>query len=693
MNLPPFCLGAALLFWGWTCNWMQAAVPLALLLESARFVPTRWEFTTQDFHRIWTFCVLIVLAAALFSVSTGRSMLDSGEVGSGGGSGVATAYAIRFFQWWPMIFAPFVLAFFFSRQRYLPLSVFSWLVRNSADLFPRPRTFPGRQVAPDAVYFGLVLGAAAMTSLKSPFFLPLLALLTGWALWASRSRSVPRWVFVLMLLGACFIGAAGVQGMRQLQAWVSRFDDLLMQRLSGGRFDPLESRTQLGAIALHKGSSRIALRLFTTNAMPPELVRSASYDTFSSPVWMLGTRGDKDREHIKWLPLSAEQDGMTWVLGKEGDSLERNFVRIAQFASGSRTLLSLPLGALVLSNLNAQKVSWTRYGAVRAEDSDQLLDFVVSYQAGSNVDREPTARDLHISQDERPHIEALAARLQLAQRRAVSFRDPLRVVRGHFLSSFKYSLRPEIPPGGNLRRTPLFHFLEISKEGHCEYFATASCLLLRAAGIHARYVTGYSVQEAAGANQYLVRHRHAHAWVIYWSPEERRWFDFDTTPPDWVRSENQQAAVWEPALDVFSRLWFEFSLWRAGRSELARGLTMALMVILAGFLVRLFIKARRQKRSVLPGDLGWQRRMLGLDSEYYRIESSFAKQGLGRRVEETAFSWAKRIQARLTADQQKSLHEIQELHYRLRFDPAGVSEVQRKELAERVQRWMSLPAR
>ncbi|MBT8330725.1 MAG: transglutaminase-like domain-containing protein, partial [Deltaproteobacteria bacterium] len=37
------------------------------------------------------------------------------------------------------------------------------------------------------------------------------------------------------------------------------------------------------------------------------------------------------------------------------------------------------------------------------------------------------------------------------------------------------------------------NFLTRSRSGHCEYFATATVLLLRQAGIPARYARGYSV--------------------------------------------------------------------------------------------------------------------------------------------------------------------------------------------------------
>lgn len=58
-------------------------------------------------------------------------------------------------------------------------------------------------------------------------------------------------------------------------------------------------------------------------------------------------------------------------------------------------------------------------------------------------------------------------------------------------------------------------FLTDSSTGYCIHFATAATVLLRAAGIPARYVTGYMVTTTAGKTT-VVREENAHAWVEYW---------------------------------------------------------------------------------------------------------------------------------------------------------------------------------
>ncbi len=76
---------------------------------------------------------------------------------------------------------------------------------------------------------------------------------------------------------------------------------------------------------------------------------------------------------------------------------------------------------------------------------------------------------------------------------------------------------------------PVEDFLFNRRQGHCEYFATALTLMLRAAGIPSRLVSGFKggdVNTVTG--RYEVRQLHAHAWVEAWADDE--WLVLDPTP-------------------------------------------------------------------------------------------------------------------------------------------------------------------
>lgn len=102
--------------------------------------------------------------------------------------------------------------------------------------------------------------------------------------------------------------------------------------------------------------------------------------------------------------------------------------------------------------------------------------------------------------------------------------DQLAEIEKHFRSRFHYSLTSE-HHGGD----PTMHFLRENNEGHCEFFASGMTLLARAAGIPARVVGGYRVNEPAPFGEsYVVRDRDAHAWVEAYV--DGAWRTYDPTP-------------------------------------------------------------------------------------------------------------------------------------------------------------------
>ena len=79
---------------------------------------------------------------------------------------------------------------------------------------------------------------------------------------------------------------------------------------------------------------------------------------------------------------------------------------------------------------------------------------------------------------------------------------------------------------------PLADFLFTRRKGHCEYFASAMAVMLRALGIPARLATGFqSGVYNPISDLWLVRASDAHSWVEAWIPG-RGWTTFDPTPPD-----------------------------------------------------------------------------------------------------------------------------------------------------------------
>lgn len=72
-------------------------------------------------------------------------------------------------------------------------------------------------------------------------------------------------------------------------------------------------------------------------------------------------------------------------------------------------------------------------------------------------------------------------------------------------------------------------FLRSSDTGYCVHYATAATVLLRAAGVPARYVTGYMADTEAGKTV-TVTEENAHAWAEYYEPLLGVWMVLEATP-------------------------------------------------------------------------------------------------------------------------------------------------------------------
>ena len=89
---------------------------------------------------------------------------------------------------------------------------------------------------------------------------------------------------------------------------------------------------------------------------------------------------------------------------------------------------------------------------------------------------------------------------------------------------FRYTLRPPL-----LGRDGVDEFLFTTRAGFCEHYAAAFVVLMRAAGVPARVVTGYQGGEPDQlSDEWLVRQSDAHAWAEVWLADEG-WVRIDPT--------------------------------------------------------------------------------------------------------------------------------------------------------------------
>jgi hypothetical protein len=118
---------------------------------------------------------------------------------------------------------------------------------------------------------------------------------------------------------------------------------------------------------------------------------------------------------------------------------------------------------------------------------------------------------------------------------------------------------------------PLADFLFHSRQGHCEYFASALAVLLRSVGIPARIVTGFhgGVYNPV-SGWHVIRAADMHSWVEAWMPG-RGWASFDPTPPQTPRAGPAAGTRLNWYVDAAETFWDEWVL----RYDLSRQLVLA----------------------------------------------------------------------------------------------------------------------
>lgn len=687
MTRPPkFLIGAALLFWGWQSDFLLAGALMAVVMESAAFTRARWDLSEEDFGRIWTFCTLCVLASLVYAFTSGqgpsefRSLFQDPTPLNQRNAGMATARtAASVIRWLPMLLFLFFAAQQFSTREGVPLALLTlimgrrWKKLKKSDT-PRP---PSPAVNVGYAYFALCLFAASVHPAGDLGFFWGLCVLLTWALVAHRSRRFHFVVWGLALVAALGLGYLGQVGFSQLQGYFDNLNSTWFFRFSRGRFDARETRTFLGQIGRVQTSGRIVVRLEAPpETSPPALLREASYSTYRDYSWYSDLQsssfGYVAETNNAWLLLPAKTN--------------RTRVNIACSLPGGTGLLPLPEGSGRLEHLSAFVVQKNDFGAVLAQGPG-LVVFDAFYGPGPTIDSAANPdQDQAVPPREVAALEQVIEEGQLKGKTRV---ETLRGVQRFFLEKFSYSIYQQRPRSSRTNETALTRFLLRSRSGHCEYFATATVLLLRQLGIPARYAVGYAVHERSSGRKFVVRQRDAHAWCLVWNPDRQVWEDFDTTPASWFETEGRRAAKLQFLSDFWSRVGFEFSKFRWGQTRLRQYILWALLPILALLLYQIITRARRHRRPASGPSLARRLDWPGLDSEFYQLERTMTARGLPREPGEPLTEWLQRATDDPgLADARAPLTRLLRLHYRYRFDPHGLAAEDRETLRNQVREFL-----
>jgi transglutaminase-like putative cysteine protease len=436
--------------------------------------------------------------------------------------------------------------------------------------------------------------------------------------------------------------------------------------------DPNMATTAIGMIGRIKLSDRIVLRVRTDEPLnSPLLLREATYDSYRYGVWSARRRD--------FTAIDPELTGTAWTLRADGASPRR--ATISTFMMEKAGVVPLPHGANRIEDVVATEISRNPYGTVSMEIREGWIHFTTAYDTRDAApDSPPTEDDLRIGPSYVEDFERLARTLELPGRAPAAI---VAAVRGFFADGFSYSLtlRQRYP-----RDRYLADFLFNSRTGHCEFFATSTVLLLRAAGVPARYAVGYAVDEYSPLEgQYIARARHAHSWALAWL--DGRWHAIDTTPAVWAPLESEQASAFEPLFDLWAWISYRLSRWQSQdelEDESAPNLALLwLLIPLAGILVWRLARKERISRTAPRHGPKTDRVLPGMDSALYRLVRELERRGFARRTGETLAAWIGRC---TPAGAGLPAREALRLHYRYRFDPRGLTTAQRETMDRAVER-------
>jgi len=673
---PPILLSLAL--WGWQAELLPWGLAMGAILEAIRFSKVRFVPRDEDLNRLWNATVLLFIGVALYLFLARRGLETVGNIVTT--SSPATRLdemremsqtAVALLRWLPFVFYPFIVAVSLSRTTTLPWEVFSLRLRarGPEGSALRPPDWATGQIHPGYLYFGLVLFASCAGTARSKVYLPMLLSVVSVALWPWRNRRYRAWswagMYLCLLMGAV-VAEYGIERARQT---LLALEGRLMQNAGqGDRFDQLNGMTAIGAVGHLKQSGRIILRIHTPDGAAPGLLREAVFNRFRANVW--------GATHREFQTVGTPIDGHIWRFARAQRS--GRFITIARYTAKGEAPIALPGDTIMITNLPALAVETNYLASARMHDAPPLVVYSVEHGPGGGFDGPPDADDTNLDSLKGPDAEVIEETARALGLKAQPPDHAVATIERYFATRFEYT-RWQRRSATQTNSSALAAFLRESHAGHCEYFATATVLLLRAAGVPARYAVGFSPGELR-SDTWVARARDAHAWCLAWI--NGRWQDVDTTPGTWRQHEANTAGWFEAIRDWFSDAWYRFALWRQ------RGGNWRIFVFAAGMIALSWLGWRQLRGSQ------WRRArerptahpsrtypLPGLDSEFFAVAEVIARNHGPRLPNETLRAWLRRLSLG-GAPTASLLDEALELHYRLRFDPHGLPESDRFRLRD-----------
>ena len=671
MKPPPHLLGATALFWGWQTGLIIPAILVAILMEGRYMASSRLAFTLREYRMIWNLCAIIVFSSIAFSVS----------------EGVRAGMFLQLIQWAPLMFLPIAAAQIYGDREKIDWSVFSFFMRKSRSRGPGDEP-PAFNI--EYPYFALMVAAASAANVRSIWFYVFIGACALWILWRIRPRSFPAQAWIALFAIILAAGYTGSLGLQRLQEVVEQNLIDLYTRMFLNQPDPFTTNTSIGEVGRLKDSGSIIYRVENERGYLTEVyLPISSYNSFRLSSW-----------HAMKSPLIAkysESNGLDWKF--EDPSGASSWLAVSTYLPGGEGLLPAPINTSQLERLPANKMFFNRLGAIKVGGAPGFVRYITRTGDGVSRIAPPMVDDIKVPMLEERGIWRLFEQLELEGKTP---KESMRIVEAHFRDNFTYSLDLKSFagasfPGGQVMAdffdsqdsTALEDFLFNTRSGHCEYFATATTLILRKAGIPTRYFVGYMAHEYSMVEDaFIVRSRDAHAWPMVFI--DGKWSIFDTTPAIWKEADLEYGSVFEKPFDLISFLYLQFSKWRWGEDSALNAKTLApVLVILILFLVYRIMSNTKIKKEK-EKELAEERKLAipGHSSAYYMVEKRLNELGFRRGPWETQVEFIDRVKSEQPQFPTEDTLAILNMHYRLRFDPKGLSPRELDNMMERIMDWI-----
>ena len=273
----------------------------------------------------------------------------------------------------------------------------------------------------------------------------------------------------------------------------------------------------------------------------PGYLRGTAFDIYRGSSWDVANessfRGTGDRDTLRERDVDVEIDGRVELEGSSDARLRRFPIhdQLEAPVLGTVEVHNVPTkGKIVFTSLSTEWIEAVARSATITHDDvitngiDTTSPYVLGVAAESPPDALGPARKEILLGLPRRLREHIVPRAESICEGKLTARAKAEAIEQFFQANFEYSLARTATVPKDV--DPLVHFLETRHPAHCEYFASAAAILLRAVNVPTRYVTGYVVSEYSDEESYwLARNRDAHAWVEAYDDIDERWFPVEAT--------------------------------------------------------------------------------------------------------------------------------------------------------------------